>query len=145
MIKSESLKQLFKFGLVGCLNTAIDWGVYYAIITLVSPEIPFFYTAVKAFSFFCGMVNSFFLNRSWTFRIRGGSSEKSRFIKFTMVNLLVLSINAVSFTVFLNMGFTHFLSLFLATAFAFIFNFILSKVWVFRKGKSHADTTESGS
>ena len=130
-----------KFAAVGCLNTLIDWTVYYAVITAFPGESAVFYSLVKGFSYFCGIVNSYFFNRNWTFKEIPSGHEGLRFIKFALVNAAGLSLNALSLYILLNYNFGHALSLVFATALSFIFNFTLSKVWVFRKGKVLVRTT----
>lgn len=137
----ENVVQLFKFATVGCFNTLIDWAVYFIILKLFPAESVLFYTVAKGFSYFCGILNSFFLNRVWTFRDSLQENEGGRFAKFMVVNLIGLGINSVSVYVFLNMEFRHVSALFFATAITFSFNFILNKLWVFRKGKMVAKTT----
>jgi len=138
---NESILQLCKFALVGCLNTFIDWAVYFAVLKIFPSESILFYTAAKGFSYFCGIINSFFLNRCWTFKAGPDENEKNRFFKFTVVNAMGLGINSASLYVFLNLNISHAVTLFLATSFSFGFNFILSKLWVFRKDKMVAKTT----
>jgi putative flippase GtrA len=137
----ENIVQLFKFATVGCFNTLIDWAIYFIILKLFPAESVIFYTAAKGFSYFCGILNSFFLNRVWTFRDSLQENEGGRFAKFMVVNLIGLGINSVSVYIFLNMEFRHVAALFFATAITFSFNFILNKLWVFRKGKMFAKTT----
>lgn len=138
---SENILQLGKFALVGCLNTFIDWAVYFTILKIFPTESILFYTVAKGFSYFCGIINSFFLNRSWTFKARSDGHEKNRFFKFTVVNAVGLGINSTSVYVLLHMDVSQYVTLFLATVFAFGFNFALSKLWVFRKDKIIAKTT----
>lgn len=141
-MNKEDLLQLFKFAGVGCLNTFIDWAVYFTLVKIFPGESALFYALAKGFSYFCGIVNSFFLNRCWTF---GAGKEESfegvRFFKFVLVNAVGLGINSLSIYEFLHLGASQLLALFLATAIAFSFNFTLSKVWVFRKGKIVAKTS----
>jgi len=138
---SENILQLCKFALVGCLNTFIDWAIYFTVIKIFPSENILFYTAAKGFSYFCGIINSFFLNRCWTFKSIPDENEKNRFFKFTVVNAMGLGVNSASLYVFLNLNISHLVTLFLATSFSFSFNFILSKLWVFRKDKMVAKTS----
>jgi len=138
---NESIMQLCKFAAVGCLNTLIDWIVYFTIITIFPIESIFFYAVAKGFSYFCGIINSFFLNRCWTFKATPDKNEKNRFLKFTVVNALGLGINSTSLYILLNYYNSQVITLFLATSIAFGFNFILSKLWVFRKSKMVPKTT----
>jgi putative flippase GtrA len=121
--------------LVGCLNTFIDWAVYFAIINIYPVESIFFYAVAKGLSYFCGILNSYFMNRCWTFKTIQDSNEGGRFIRFVLVNAVGLGINSASIYIFLNINLAQLTALFLATAITFAFNFTLSKLWVFRKGK----------
>ncbi|HOV80508.1 MAG TPA: GtrA family protein [Bacillota bacterium] len=138
---TENLTQLFKFAAVGCVNTFIDWAVYFTIIKILPSESIFLYTAAKGFSYFCGIVNSFLLNRCWTFKAYTAEHEGYRFAKFALVSVAGIGLNSISIFLFLSMGLVQIVSLFLATFVAFSFNFTLSKVWVFRKGKMVAKTS----
>ncbi len=137
----KNLLQMCKFALVGCVNTFVDWSIYFIILKVFPAESVMFYSVAKGFSYFCGIVNSFFLNRLWTFKDSLRENEGGRFAKFALVNAMGLGLNSFSIYIFLNMNFNHGMALFLATFVAFIFNFTLSKLWVFRKGKMVAKTT----
>jgi len=138
---AENLLLVVKFAAVGCLNTLIDWAVYYAIIRAFPEESSLFYSFAKGFSYFCGIVNSYFLNRSWTFKAGPSGGEGLRFARFTFVNAAGLGINTSSLYILLNLNFSHAVSLVCATFLSFVFNFTMNKVWVFRKGKVLAKTT----
>lgn len=136
-----NMVQMFKFAAVGCVNTMIDWAVYFIILKSFPAESVIFYTAAKGFSYLCGIINSFFLNRNWTFKDILRDKEGGRFIKFMLVNAVGLGFNSISVYIFLNLNFSHIVSLFLATAITFTFNFILNKLWVFREDKMVAKTS----
>lgn len=139
---TENILQLCKFAAVGCVNTFIDWVVYFAVLKAFPAESIFFYSVAKGFSYFCGIINSFFLNRCWTFKTDHDEHEGSRFLRFAVVNTVGLGINSASVYVFLNLNpERHAMALFLATFITFALNFTLSKLWVFRKGKMVAKTT----
>ncbi|MCL6560011.1 MAG: GtrA family protein, partial [Firmicutes bacterium] len=91
-MKNENFVQLVKFALVGCVNTLVDWAVYFAVIRLFPAESAFFYASAKGFSYFCGIVNSFFLNRCWTFKAANVGGEGGRFFKFVLVNAVGLTV-----------------------------------------------------
>ncbi|MDD4238221.1 MAG: GtrA family protein [Desulfotomaculaceae bacterium] len=135
---TENILQLCKFALVGCLNTFIDWAVYFAILKMYPAESIFFYTAAKGLSYFCGILNSYVLNRCWTFKMSHDHNKGGTFIRFVLVNAVGLGINSASIYIFLNFNLAQMTALFLATVITFTFNFTLSKLWVFRKGKMAA-------
>ena len=60
------LGQLVRFGVVGCSNTALSWCVY---ALLVRSGMHVLFASAVAWTF--GALNSFVLNRRWTFRSRG--------------------------------------------------------------------------
>jgi putative flippase GtrA len=139
-VLTENVLQLCKFSAVGCINTFIDWAVYFTILRLFPGESILFYSVAKGFSYLCGIVNSFFLNRYWTFKTPS-EKEGSRFLKFTLVNTVGLGINSASIYVLLHFNMSQLMALFLATSITFAFNFTLSKLWVFRKDKVVAKIT----
>ena len=134
-MNSRSIIQAMKFTFVGCLNTAIDWAIYFLILKYFPNESNLFYMAAKSFSYFCGIINSFLLNRYWTFNAGDTRHEGIRFIRFVVVNTFSLSINSLIVYILLNYTVTHFYALLIATTITFFLNFILSKLWVFRKEK----------
>ncbi|ADN02702.1 GtrA family protein [Spirochaeta thermophila] len=73
--------QFVRFNLVGTINTLIDVGVFALLTSLGTPPV-----AAQPVSYFCGMVNGFFLHKYWTFRQRRGSWGVQA-LKFVFVNL----------------------------------------------------------
>lgn len=118
---------------MGCANTCVDWTVYFAAVHLLPFNSLPFYAAVKGFSYFCGAVNSFLLNRCWTFQICPRGNERERFIRFAAVNVAGLGLNSFSLYAFLRMGVPQAFALSMAASVAFCFNFTLNKLWVFRE------------
>ena len=123
----EGIFQLLKFAAVGFVNTFIDWGIYLAVLKIFPAESVLFYTVAKGFSYFCGIINSFFLNKFWTFKMNLHENKGNRFIKFILVNLVGLGINSVSIYVFLNIGIKQTIALFSATLITFLFNFEIGR------------------
>ena len=59
-------RQAVKFGLVGVLNTAVDW-----LVCCLTHGLAYFgdhLTFAKGISYTVGVLNSFFWNKTWTFR-----------------------------------------------------------------------------
>jgi len=124
------LAQAAKFGLVGVLNTALDWGVYFLLTRLAGMgELE---TLAKAISYGVGVFNSYFWNRRWTFRSRAGAGQT--LLPFILVNLVGTGINSgvMALTTGL-LGLPELLGLVLATGAALAWNFAASKFLVFRK------------
>ena len=132
----ELVQQTLKFGLVGVMNTAIDWGVYFL---LVSASLPISLNPVlaKVLAYLSGTANSSFINHRWTFR---SLKEIQKIIlPFLLVNIFGTMLNAGTLygaTVILK--FEEPTGLVFATAVAFIWNFAISKLVIFRASSQKA-------
>ena len=87
--KIAILWQIAKFGLVGILNTAIDFGILNLLIATTGVTSGVGIILINATSFSTAVVNSYFWNKDWVFT--GG--KKANFITFLVVTLVGLSIN----------------------------------------------------
>ncbi|MEN3185782.1 MAG: GtrA family protein [Atribacterota bacterium] len=123
--------QFVKFGLVGIANTLIDFGIF----VLLHGYLQVFYALAQVVSYSCGMVNSYLINKFWTFQNRKGI-QLNEVVKFGVVNLLSLG---VSLTLLyfvrgrVNWGVVE--SKILATSGSLFVNFVGSKFWVFAENK----------
>jgi len=66
-LRSPVARQFVKYGLVGVTNTLAYYAVY-----VVCVHFGMWYLAASALAFTVGAVNSYLLNRNWTFRVRAG-------------------------------------------------------------------------
>lgn len=81
--------QLIKYGLVGVLNTLLTAVVIWCVLFFFSrkssnepPSVLIMFTA-NALGYLVGLINSFILNRNWTFKSR--SDWKRSFMRFFVV------------------------------------------------------------
>jgi putative flippase GtrA len=129
MIKKILSSQLIKFGLVGFLNTAVDFGIF----TLLTAAAGLGSTISHIISYTCGVLNSYFFNRTWTFKLKS-KVHLMEFFMFLLVNLASLGLSTLVLN-YLETGAN--LSLYLAKAGATIcsmaINFVGSKLLVFKK------------
>lgn len=140
--KYPELFKLVKFGMVGVVNTLVDW-VVFALLSLA----PFFAATVwltKAISYTCGLTNSFFMNRKFTFN----SNVKLiswRGLRFVIANLIVYGISlAIIYFAEARFGIRGIWGNVIATPFSIIVNFILSRLLVFNeKGAGNADAEKN--
>ena len=99
--------QIGKFGVIGVLNTLVDWGVL-AVLFAVGPR--WFgvqteqvlvtvgatitvYTIYKAISFIIANINSYYWNKSWTFARSLAQKTKAEFLQFFAVSLVGFLLN----------------------------------------------------
>jgi len=123
----QNTRSLALFSLVGLSNTLIDYLVFF----LLYHSFRDYYLAVQVISYSCGTLNSYFLNKYWTFQKKNIPS-RAEFLKFIMVNALALSISFISLYVFSNnFSLNMFICKTIATGMSLAVNYVGSKFWVF--------------
>lgn len=85
-------RELIVFGLVGVSNTVLDIGVTVILSWLLSATSGFLLAGVNVIGFTTAVINSYFLNKYWTFRHEKKSS-RAEFTKFVAISLGGLVIN----------------------------------------------------
>jgi len=122
----ESIHYL-KFCVVGGLNTAIDFFVFSFLSYL-----GVYYIIAQCVSYGCGVVNSYLLNRTWTFQ-QQGNKGKYEFLKFTVLNVFTLIVTSFLLTLFhykFSIPLTY--SKVLVTIVSVGLNYIGTRFWVFK-------------
>ncbi|WP_258198212.1 GtrA family protein [Priestia megaterium] len=119
-----------KFALVGVVNTLIDF-VVYALLTTIGVN----YILAQWISYSVGILNSYVMNRKWTFE-RKEKSSKREVISFVILNLITLSLTSFLLTVLYNKwGIPLLISKLLITIASVGINFIGTKLFVFTTKK----------
>jgi len=126
-LESGEMGRALKFiavGLSGLLvNEAVIWllteiaGLYYLISGAISAEV--------------SIVNNFIWNNYWTFSDRGGGGLLIRFLKFNLSRVIGLLLGLLLLRLFTELLGIHYLvSNVFAILIVFVFNYILSLLWV---------------
>ena len=114
-VVEEKLRELAKaarFALVGVSNTLIDFGVFTVLAQLLSVNV---YLS-QVLGYCAGTLNSYVLNRSWTFRSKGRFfSPALLYLLFDVAGLPKLGAKAG------------------ATAITMVVSFLVNRFWVFRE------------
>ena len=76
--KKQTLFQLIKYALVGCLNTGITLFVIFVCKSLLDLN-PYI---ANVLGYTAGLINSFFWNKTWVFKSKNGYSKEA--IKFVV-------------------------------------------------------------
>lgn len=140
-MNKKSFFQFIRFGIVGVLNTLIDFGVLNFLsfifnIAMGWPVIVFKTAAVGA-----AMTNSYFFNKHWVFQSKEGSGRLQESVLFVVFTVFGMSLNAAIvyyFSTYLNpiFGITEIIWLnignVLATIVSLFWNFFWYKYLVFR-------------
>lgn len=86
---SKIIKQFVKYGLVGVINTIITISIIYIFMKLLNVS----YIISNVVGYLFGFINSFVLNKIWTFKSKK-SIEKERFF-FILIFVICYSIQLV--------------------------------------------------
>src|SRR5208283_269723 len=84
-----------KYGIVGCLGTAVDLGSLYLFVDYL--HIPLL--VATAISFMLAVINNFILNKYWTFQNKNSNIRK-QFIKFMLVSITGLFLTEICMAFF---------------------------------------------
>jgi putative flippase GtrA len=121
------MAQFIKFAIVGVLNSAIQYLVFWLLYSLAGTQ----YLLASIIGYIAGMINSYILNRKWTFGSRNQKllAELSRFVA---VNLISLGVNLGLLFLLVSTGvMAPQWAQLLAIAGSTLVNFVLNKVWTF--------------
>jgi putative flippase GtrA len=128
-----------KFQCVGVVNFLVDYGVF----TLLNGVVGWPVGLSNTISYSCGIVNSFLLNRYWTFKVKLKFFSLD-FLKFVLINVLGWGVNTLTMVILVNgyslsakgLGlFENIVPKLIATVLSFVVNFAGSKLVVFREDR----------
>ena len=143
-------KQFSKFAIIGVLNTFVDLLILNIFVYFTQWIDGGGYMFAKAFSAFCAIVFSYFLNKNWAFRDTCSKNPVKKFSNFMLISLtgMIINITVATLTVnflkeyvnnilnnpaFLNDTIWVNLGALAGTAVGMIFNFLGYKFHVFKK------------
>jgi len=125
---TNRLVTIFKFGIVGVVNTAVDAMVFTLLAAAGTSAL-----IAQVISYSCGVVNSYWWNGRWTFQDAGRQGKKNEIIRFVITNLMVLALSSLILYICNNtLGWSVVRSKILATLSGMVINYIASRYWVFR-------------
>jgi putative flippase GtrA len=131
ILNSQTRIQFVKFSLIGLLNT----GIHYVIFLFLYRVFDMYYLHATVVGYSVGLINSFILNKKWTFKSRNVRKDME-FAKFIMVNLLALIVNVGALKYFVSLaGLRPEIGQIVAIAFSTITNFMGNKFWTFQASR----------
>ena len=127
LMKSQSLgSQGLYFLIAGISAVCLDYVVYISSLETLGPIFS------KVFGFYSGVIISFLINGTYTFKAKKGRLFSSNyFLKYITVLTVSMTIN-VTLNYFCLSIFTEFHYKMQATLCSMCFNFTISKYWVFK-------------
>lgn len=136
-------KQIIKFGIVGGINTGIDFLVLNILIYLTGITAGAELFVLNSISFSIAVINSYFLNKHWTFQDKTQTEQEpikfSRFLAISVVGVVIngLVITGITTSIAPLFGLSAVLwtnvAKLIATGVSLIWNFIGYKFFVFKK------------
>ena len=125
------LRQAVKFGLVGALNTLVDF-LTFSLLQLI-PWFKQYYLAAQGIGYCAGVLNSIYFNKKWTFAQKE-PMRASQVIAFLTVNLVTLALSSGVLVLTQEvMGMDRLVGKAVSIVFSLGVNFIGSKLIVFKK------------
>jgi putative flippase GtrA len=132
-------RQPFLFCLIGGMNTAVDYLVYSAVLLLsgtrgeVSAAL---LLAAQTSGIAAGVINSFGMNRLFTFRQEAKSGRAGfQLIRFLLVNALTLSLSYAALWVLTRQGMNPYLAKIPVVPLTMLINYFGYKLFVFRSNR----------
>lgn len=124
----RSLGQFIKFSLVGASNTLVTYLVFLLLYDLLGVH----YLIASALGWIAGMLNSYLLNRRFTFRVQS-SASLGEGLKFGLVSAGAGVLNLVLLHILVQWaGLIPEIAQALAIIGSYLPNFLLTKLWIFR-------------
>lgn len=159
--KTSTTEQVTRFGLVGIMNTLIDYFLYITITKVFSIPLEQVWVA-KLISGSVAIVNSFYFNRTWVFERSKSKHANQQFVRFIISTFIAVYVIQLSLVQFFSSEFQYFgqlcyqiltdvgmvgvlpsilteafviktVAFGLATLASMTWNFLLYKLWAFKE------------
>jgi putative flippase GtrA len=131
ILSNENHLEIFKFLAVGVLNTLVDISVAFVLNGFFG----IYYVICQIAGYSTGTLNSFFLNKFFTFKNKGNKHNSlQQFLRFIVINLISLGATLLALRMLMDVFLLNFyISKVIVTFLSLFINYIGSKFWVFRK------------
>ena len=122
------INKFIQFGLVGVLNTLINW-IIFALLNFVGV----YYIVANVIAYAIATANSYIWNSKWVFKYNG-KDKKETTAKFIILNLIGLALNtAILYFLVDILSLNKLVGLVITTAIVMVINYIVNKIWVFKE------------
>lgn len=124
------ITRLIKFNIVGVMNTVIDFIIFFLCVSLFKMVI----VPAQIIAYSMGIINSYFMNRFWTFQIKKKQTRKE-FILFVVINLFSLILSTVLIQYLLKLLSSLLIAKLIVTAIIMVINYLGQRFIVFKTVK----------
>lgn len=125
---SDDFTRFIKFGLVGVLNTIINW-----VLFILLNSIGVYYIISNIIAYSISTLNSYLWNSKWVFKYNGDNVNQTTF-KFITLNIIGLVLNTIILFLLVDIiKLPKIIALIITTGIVMILNYFINKLWVFKK------------
>ena len=129
---NDGVIRFIKFGMVGVINTLVNWIIFFILNAL-----GMYYILANIIAYILGTVNSYLWNTLWVFKYKDKASTETT-IKFIILNLIGLGLNTGILYVLVDLcNLNKFIGLVTTTAIVMIINYIVNKVSDFKQNRAN--------
>ncbi|MCK5476096.1 MAG: GtrA family protein [Candidatus Pacebacteria bacterium] len=138
LLKNRHPKRFAKFSIVGSLNFLVDIIILNSLSYITGFNKGFFAAVFSAISFLVANINSYYLNRKWTFRDNEKESRYKVFLAISIVGIVINILIVYSFTTYVSQSYFSDIiwlniSKMIATSLVIFFNYYSYKRYVFNR------------
>ena len=125
---NDDLIRFIKFGMVGVLNTLVNWVIFFILNAF-----GMYYIVANIIAYTLGTIHSYLWNTLWVFKYKEKVSTDTT-IKFVILNRVGLGLNTGILYVLVDLcNLNKFIGLVITTGIVMIINYVVNKLWVFSK------------
>ena len=143
-LRGERFRELFIYGVVGVLTTAINYGVYIGLTQVWSalvgcaPDHPALILVANVAAWILSVAFAFWANKKYVFRSPDWTREVLRreVPGFVTARLLSLGFDVLFVEATVLLGLDHRIAKLLSNVIVVILNYFASKFWIFRRKNS---------
>ena len=119
--------QLIKFGIVGVISTALDYG----LMVLFTEGFGIFYLLSSTLSYAISLIFNYFASMKFVFRSREDMGRLREFVTFTLLCLMGMGLNQlILWLIVEKCGIYYMISTILATVVVMVWNFVTRKLFL---------------
>ena len=125
---NEDIVRFLKFGIVGVLNTLVNWIIFFILNTL-----GMYYIFSNVIAYSISTIHSYLWNTLWVFKYKDKASTDTTF-KFVTLNVVGLLLNTVILYILVDLfNLNKMLGLIITTIIIMFINYVVNKIWVFKR------------
>jgi putative flippase GtrA len=123
----RNTQTLLRFATVGAITTALDVSLFAGLTAAAVPA-----PLANLSSYSCGILLSYNLNRSWTFRVDGSRLQALKFVLSTLTGLLI----STFLVTVLSMTIPAIYAKLISVPVVFAWNYLTARLWVFNANET---------